>query len=94
MDRVSAWRLTFAAMALTACIFGPAATAADLPSRVTLDDGKGSQIELRLQGVVEGGILVSGFGRRRAHRPAGGQAALAQGETGTKARHQPLRLHH
>ncbi len=77
MDRVAAWRLTFAAVALAGCILGPAAGAADLPSRVTIDDGKGSQVELRLQEVVEGGTLVSGFGWRREHPMGGGGASHA-----------------
>ncbi len=77
MDRFAAWLLGGAVMALAGCLSPLLATAADLPASVTIDDGKGTPLDLRLAGMVEGGVLVSGFGWRREHPMGGGGASHA-----------------
>ena len=77
MDRLPAWLLIFAVMALAGCSAGRTVLAADLPPRATVSDGKGGQLELRLADIVEGGVLVSGFGWRREHPMGGGGAPHA-----------------
>jgi len=78
MDRFAAWLLFFAVGAIAAgCAAAPMARAGSLPPSVTVDDGKGSRLELNLAGMVEGGALVSGFGWRRQHPMGGGGASHA-----------------
>lgn len=78
MGRLAAWIIVTAVMTVVGCaspdrLFSSrsaAAQTATLPESVTVSDGKGGTLNLRLAGVVEGGALVSRFGMR--NHPMGG----------------------
>lgn len=77
MDRFAAWLFGLALAALAGGLSLSIAVAAELPASVTIDDGKGTRLDLNLARVVEGGVLVSGFGWRREHPMGGGGASHA-----------------
>lgn len=77
MDRFAAWLLVVAVGAIAGCTGGAAARAGNLPPSVTIDDGKGDRLDLNLAGMIDGGVLVSGFGWRREHPMGGGGASHA-----------------
>jgi murein DD-endopeptidase MepM/ murein hydrolase activator NlpD len=98
MGRLAAWLLATAVVAVVGCASphrshslqaAEAPLGGALPQSVTIDDGKGVTLDLRLAGVVEGGELVSRFGMRK--HPMGGGGASHAGIDIKAPRNSPVR---
>lgn len=92
MRRIAVWVVSVAVVVASGGVFSrhPLFAQSGLPDSVTVDDGKGNTLDLRLATVVEGGQLASGFGWR-SHHPMGGGGASHAGIDIKAPRGTPVR---